>query len=224
MDSKDIFGGLLSRLVQQSVFYLPNEEVRDEIREILNVPLESIMGELKYVSAKDQIKPLLIKKHFKKILLKKHILDDNIFDIVDLKDDLSKGKFKFIIDKYFLWISAICSYSESMLDDIYFYFPNLNEDEYLIFNMQFHSFIEHRNNIIEICKLKNVLPYSFDDAIRLIDSGGLDFKLRTGYDLSIEKIYVPPIENPDETNREGLINEHDIEQLLLESVFNIKHP
>ncbi|WP_151893368.1 hypothetical protein [Patiriisocius marinistellae] len=151
-----------------------------------------------------------------KVFFKRQILDDIIFDITDLQDEVTKQKFDTVINKYILWLNAFCYYSEAMLNDIYSLFPNIVENEYLAFKYQYFNFLEHRESILEICNIQNSKPYSLDDIVSLSNLTAIDSKPDEFYDFSNEKLYVPKVYSMPN------IGFQNVEQFLLESVFNIK--
>ncbi len=122
-----------------------------------------------------------------------------------------------------LFLNATCYYSEVLLNEVWQHFPTISDTEYLLFKTQHFNFLEHRKNVVEICNLKDVKPYSYEDLAILGDVNKISFKVQNPHNVLYDSIYRPPTLNElDTKNSTSLINEIDIESFLLESVFNIK--
>ncbi|WP_271855126.1 hypothetical protein [Patiriisocius marinus] len=222
MNSKEAIASLLSRLLQCSVFYIPNIEIEAQYEVFQDIPLDPYVQTLTYFTNQKNVEPFIFSKHLNKIVAKRHILDDLIFEITDFKDAFGKRKFNYLIEKYISWLNAVCYFSELMLNEIKIYFSKLDNNEYLAFEYQHHNFLEHRENIIKICNLKNVKPYSFEDIKLLSDVRSVNFKPDKDNDLSSEKAFEPTSQSNLTNEKEiGLPSNLEIEQFLLKTVFNI---
>ncbi|MFC7356688.1 hypothetical protein ACFQO1_03240 [Jejudonia soesokkakensis] len=222
MSTHEKFIGLIRTLATPAVFYLPPSHIDDQVRGMFDFPLDTYLNKLLYVTGKGKTKSMKLPAHLHKIISKRTVLEESVFKIADFKDLSGKRKFKYLIDRYMLFLNAMCFYSEILYRELKEHFPDASDNIYLTFKIQYHNFLDHRKSIIEVCNIKKLKPFSLEDFAIL---GSIESPIFNKNILQYSIKEIDPISKSQNDSlidsQKDSINEIEVEKYLLETVFNI---
>ncbi|MFD0835273.1 hypothetical protein ACFQ0I_05825 [Mariniflexile aquimaris] len=225
---------LIPNLVSELFFYIPKNEIRDDIIEKLDFLNTTNIFNTIYVV--DYYKgPIEFKKgrDNTRLLLKDGDLDKNMFNLLEKKSEVPPHEFNYVLDKYFELAECLFYITNWMNTNINKMLPH-DDTSSGIFYMQSLSYKKHFEILVKnFYPTKDIIPKGNFNALELIET----------YFPDIASQYHKPAHHPTEhttptptnsvgvqeeiqpvlkkTKKPPLITALEAEKILLEQVFNV---
>ena len=221
---------LIPNLVSELFFFIPKNEIREDIIEKLDFLQTTNIFNTLYVV--DYYKgPMTYKKGRvnKRLLLKESDLDKNLFSLLEKKSEVKAHEFNYVLDKYFELAECLFYITNWMNNNIN-QIIQADDSSTGIFYMQSLTYKKHFEILIKnFYPTKDIIPKGNYNALELIETYFPDITSQynktkeppTIVPTSLEKVQKekqPPLK---QTKKPPLITETEAEQILLKQVFNL---
>jgi hypothetical protein len=221
---------LIPNLVSELFFFIPKNEIREDIIEKLDfLETTDIFNKIYVV---DYYKgPIEFKKgrDNAQLLLKESELDKNVFQLLEKKSEVPPHEFTYVLNKYFELAECLFYITQWMDTNIT---QKIQPDDTSsgIFYIQALNYKKHFENLVKnFYPTKDIIPKGNFNAIELIETYFPDIasqynKPKEHHTLthttseSVQKEQQPLIKK---TKKTPLITETEAEKTLLEQVFNL---
>jgi hypothetical protein len=226
----DYYLSLISNLVSELFFFIPKDEIREDIIEKLDFLKTTDIFNKAYVIDYYQ-GPMEYKKgrSNKHLLLKESYLERNMFSLLEKKSDVKSYEFNYVLEKYF------------ELTECLFYITNwmninskqLNKyDEAIsgIFYFQSLNYKKHFETLIKnFYPSKDIIPKGNFNALKLIETYFPDILTQYNKPKQISQTIPTAIEEQqDKSNllqrkakKQPLITDDEAESVLMKNIFNL---
>lgn len=201
-----IYNKLRDKASYPLVFYAPLDYFSHYLEKEQIHAIEWLFDRIAYASKKMEVIFMDENEITFDILKKNTKLRENLFELVDLHNDLNENQFIFILENYKDHIMAMDYFSDLMLGDIKRRFKNDYQKYYSLFSLQSSYFKEHRQSI------DKAFPSYIERYKREIDPNAF----LTENITKKEKTKKAP-----KKNKEKLISDLESQNFLLETVFNL---
>ncbi|PKQ44524.1 hypothetical protein [Confluentibacter flavum] len=223
---------LIPNLVSELFFFIPKNEIREDIIEKLDFLKTNDIFNKVYVIDYYQ-GPIEFKKgrDNRRLLLKESDLDKNMFQLLEKKSDVPPHEFNYVLDKYFE-LAECLFYITHWMDNNITQILQVDDTSAGIFYLQYTSYKKHFEILVKnLYPTKDIIPKGNFNALELIDTYFPDitsqYNISTDYPTLTHSTLergrgqeekLPPLKK---TKKSPLITDIEAEKILLEKVFNL---